>query len=157
MQPTDRDPKPTPCYVAHMSEWNDNQLLNFIASTVETLRVRIDTIREQMATKVDLANLRDELREEMATKVDLARAENEMATLARAENQMATKDGLARLEIAMQGEFEQVHMRIYSIDRGISSRVDLVEAELGHMRSVLLLAGQGRAQYAAATGPDQPA
>jgi hypothetical protein len=43
--------------------------------------VRIDTISEQMATKVDLANLRDEMatefavmKDEMATKDELIRA-----------------------------------------------------------------------------------
>ena len=114
-----------------MAEANDSKLLNFIASTVEALRVRVDTISEQMAgmaTKVDLANLRDELRDEMATKADLARVESnlarlesEMATkadLARVESQMATKEGLARLETTMHGEFERVHLRIDSLDRG---------------------------------------
>ena len=143
MRPRDSDPKRTLCYHSSMPEPNDHDLLSFIASTVETLRVRIDTISDQMAgmaTKVDLANLRDELRDEMATKSDLARVESniariesniariesQMATkdeLARVENQMATKAGLARLEATMHGEFEQVHIRIDSIDRGIGSRM----------------------------------
>ena len=49
-----------------MPESNRHNLIDFIASTVEAMRIRIDTISEQMATKVDLANLRDE----MATKED---------------------------------------------------------------------------------------
>jgi hypothetical protein len=115
-----------------MSDQSDSNLLNFIASTVEALRVRVDSISEQMAgmaTKVDLANLRDELRDEMATKVDLARVESNLARLesqmatkadlARLESQMATKDGLARLETTMHGEFERVHIRIDSLDRGM--------------------------------------
>jgi hypothetical protein len=165
-----------------MPEPNDHDLLNFIASTVETLRVRIDTISDQMAgmaTKVDLANLRDEIRDEiatlatkeelaalkaeMATKGDLARVESnvariesnvariesnltrvesQMATkdrLARVENQMATKAGLARLEATMHGEFEQVHIRIDSIDRGIGSRMGLIETDVSRIRSVLYL------------------
>jgi hypothetical protein len=135
-----------------MPESNDHPLINFIASTVEALRVRIDTISEQMATKVDLANLRDEmatkaelaaLRDEMATKVDLARAESNLArvesNLARVESQMATKDGLARLETTMHGEFEQVHIRIDSIDRGMGSRIGSIETDVSRMRSVLYL------------------
>jgi hypothetical protein len=135
-----------------MSDQSDSNLLNFIASTVEALRVRVDSISEQMAgmaTKVDLANLRDELRDEMATKLDLARVESNLARLesqmatkddlARLESQMATKDGLARLETTMHGEFERVHIRIDSLDRGMGSRMGLIETDVSRLRSVLYL------------------
>jgi hypothetical protein len=141
-----------------MPESNDHNLINFIASTVEAMRVRIDTMSEQMATKVDLANLRDEmatkeelaaLRDEMVTRAELAALRDEMATrgdlarvesnLARVESQMATRDGLARLETTMHGEFEQVHIRIDSIDRGMGSRIGLIETDVSRMRSVLYL------------------
>jgi hypothetical protein len=152
----DSDPKWSMCYHSPMPESNDHNLINFIASTVEALRVRIDAISEQMATKVDLANLRDEtkaemaaLRDEMATKAELAALRDEMATkadlarvessLARVESQMATKDGLGRLETTMHGEFEQVHLRIDSIDRGMGSRMGLIETDVSRMRSVLYL------------------
>ena len=152
MTSSDADPNQAPCYDSSMAEQNDSNLLNFIASTVEALRVRVDTISEQMAgmaTKVDLANLRDELRDEIATKTDLARLEanlarleSEMATkadLARLEGQMATKDGLARLETTMHGEFERVHIRIDSLDRGMGSRMGLIETDVSRLRSVLYL------------------
>ena len=159
MNSRDADPRWAPCYDSFMAEENDSNLLNFIASTVEALRVRVDTISEQMAgmaTKVDLANLRDELRDEMATRTDLARLESnlgrlesEMVTktdlarvesnLARLETQMATKDGLARLETTMQGEFERVHIRIDSLDRGMGSRMGLIETDVSRLRSVLYL------------------
>ena len=152
MRPIDSDPKWSMCYHSRMPESNDHNLINFIASTVEAMRIRIDTISEQMATKVDLANLRDEmatLRDEMATKKELAALREEMATkgdlarvesnLARVESQMATKDGLARLETTMHGEFEQVHIRIDSIDRGMGSRIGLIETDVSRMRSVLYL------------------
>jgi hypothetical protein len=135
----DADPERALCYDSFMPEANDHDLLNFIASTVEALRVRVDTISEQMAgmaTKVDLANLRDELRDEMATKADLARVES---NLARVESQMATKDGLARLETTMHGEFERVHLRIDSLDRGMGSRMGLIETDVSRLRSVLYL------------------
>src|SRR3989442_15061537 len=88
VRPIDSDPKWSMCYHSPMSESNDHNLINFIASTVEAMRVRIDTISEQMATKVVLANLRDKmatkqelaaLRDEMATKDDLARVESNVA------------------------------------------------------------------------------
>jgi hypothetical protein len=162
LRPIDADPQRPLCYDSSMPEPNDHDLLNFIASTVETLRVRIDTITDQMAgmaTKVDLANLRDEIKNEiatlatkeelaalqaeMATKGDLARVESNVARieskLTRVENQMATKAGLSRLEATMHGEFEQVHIRIDSIDRGIGSRMGLIETDVSRMRSVLYL------------------
>ena len=68
------------CYDSAMSE--NDKLINFIANTVEGLRQRVDTISEQMATKVDLANLRDEMTTELAAVKD----------------QMATKDELAAVK-----------------------------------------------------------
>ena len=74
------------CYDSAMSE--NDKLLNFIADTVESLRQRVDAISEQMATKVDLANLRDE----MATKDDLAGLESRLIGLeSRLDSEMATK------------------------------------------------------------------
>ena len=149
MNRSNSDSKWPLCYDPFMPEANDSNLLNFIASTVEALRVRVDTIGDQMAgmaTKVDLANLRDE----MVTKDDLARVESNVArvesnvarlesNLDRVESQMATKDGLARLETTMHGEFERVHLRIDSLDRGMGSRMGLIETDVSRLRSVLYL------------------
>src|SRR6185295_17986260 len=104
------------CYDSAMSE--NDKLINFIANTVEGLRQRVDAISEQMATKVDLANLRDEMatkdelaavKEQMATKDELAAMKAQMATkddLAALRMEMATKNDLGRLETTMRGEFE---------------------------------------------------
>jgi hypothetical protein len=124
------------CYDSAMSE--NDKLINFIANTVEGLRVRIDTISEQMATKVDLANLRDE----MATKDELAAVKAQMATkdeLAAMKEQMATKSDLGRLETTMRGEFEQVHLRLDSIDRRVDTRIGQVETDVSRLRSVVYL------------------
>jgi hypothetical protein len=72
----------------------------------------------------------------MATKDDLAK----MATkdeLAAVKEQMATKTDLNRLEITMHGEFEQVHLRLDSIDRSLSNRIGQVESEVSRLRSVI--------------------
>ena len=117
------------CYDAAMSE--DDKLINFIADTVESLRQRVDTISEQMATKVDLANLRDEMateiaavKDQMATKDELSAVKDQLASvkdqmatkddLAALRMEMATKNDLGRLETTMRGEFEQVHLRLGS-------------------------------------------
>jgi hypothetical protein len=84
------------CYDSAMSE--NDKLITFIANTVESLRQRVDTISEQMATKVDLANLRDEMaamRDQMVTKDELAAIKAQMAT------KDELKDGLAALRIEM--------------------------------------------------------
>ena len=141
-----------PCYDATMSSEND-KLINFIANTDEGLRQRVDTISEQMATKVDLANLRDELRSEMATKAelaivsgDLAEVKAQMATkedLAGLESRlradMATKNDLGRLETTMRGEFEQVHIRFDSMDRRVDTRMGQIETDVSRLRSVVYL------------------
>jgi hypothetical protein len=137
----------TPCYDSAMSE--NDKLINFIANTVESLRQRVDTISEQMATKVDLANLRDE----MATKVDLAAVKDELATVkeqmatkedlagleSRLREKMATKNDLNRLETTMHGEFEQVHIRLDSLDRRVDTRMGQIETDVSRLRSVVYL------------------
>jgi len=134
-----------------MSE--NDKLVNFIANTVEGLRQRIDTISEQMATKVDLANLRDEMttelaavKDQMATKDELAAVKAQMATkdelrdgLAALRIEMATKNDLGRLETTMRGEFEQVHLRLDSIDRRVDTRIGQVETDVSRLRSVVYL------------------
>lgn len=132
---------------------DNDKLINFIANTVEGLRQRIDTISEQMATKVDLANLRDEMaamKDQMATKDELrdglAALRSEMATkdelkdgLAALRIEMATKRDLGRLETTMRGEFEQVHLRLDSIDRRVDTRIGQVETDVSRLRSVVYL------------------
>jgi hypothetical protein len=101
-----------------MSE--NDKLINFIANTVEGLRQRVDTISEQMATKVDLANLRNEL---AAVKAQIATKDELKDGLAALRIEMATKNDLGRLETTMRGEFEQVHLRLDSIDRRVDTRI----------------------------------
>ena len=144
-----------PCYDAAMTGENDN-LFNFIATTVETLRQRIDVISEQMATKVDIANLRDEmatkddlaavkadiagLKGQMATKDDLAVLRDEMATeFASVRSEMASKNDLRRLETTMHGEFEQVHIRLDSLDGRVDNRMGQIETDVSRLRSVVYL------------------
>jgi len=135
------------CYDSAISE--NDKLINFIANTVEGLRQRIDTISEQMATKVDLANLRDEMttelaavKDQMVTKDELAAVKAQMATkddLAALRMEMATKNDLGRLETTMRGEFEQVHLRLDSIDRRVDTRIGQVETDVSRLRSVVYL------------------
>ncbi len=82
-----------------------NDLIQFIAATVQTMRHQMAAMRREMATGTDLANLRDQ----MATKADLQ-------TL---REQMATKSDLRRIEekmdagfTAVKGDFERVELRL---------------------------------------------
>ena len=144
-----------PCYDPVMTGENDN-LLNFIATTVETLRQRIDVMSEQMATKVDIANLRDEMatkddlaavkadiagiKGQMATTVDLAALRDEMTTeFASVRSEMASKNDLRRLETTMHGEFEQVHIRLDSLDGRVDNRMGQIETDVSRLRSVVYL------------------
>ena len=139
------------CYDSAMSE--NDRLINFIANTVEGLRQRVDAISEHMATKVDLANLRDEMttelaavKDQMATKDELAAVKAQMTTkdelkdgFAALRMEMATKNDLGRLETTMRGEFEQVHLRLDSIDRRVDTRIGQVETDVSRLRSVVYL------------------
>lgn len=130
------DPRRTLWYDTYMSSENDNNLINFIATTVEALRERTDTISDQiatlqtqMATKVDLVNIKDQ----MATKEDLVRVESNL------REQMATKGDVGRLKTTMHGEFEQVHIRFDSIDRRVDTRIGQIETDVSRLRSVVYL------------------
>lgn len=116
---------------------NEKNLISFIASTVEAMRDQMATkadlqvLKDQMATKAELAAVKDDV---AAVKNDVAAVKND---LVRVESQMATKNELERLETTMHGEFEQVHLRLDSIDRALSTRIDQVESEVSRLRSVL--------------------
>lgn len=75
----------------------NNNLINFIATTVETLR-------DQMATKSDLA----QLEERLSTKLEV--------------------------EItAVRGDIEQIHLRLDSIERALRARLDQIETEMSRL------------------------
>lgn len=97
-----------------VSESND-ELIGYIASTVETLRDEIAAMRTEMATKHDLARLEGRLSE--------------------------------RLEVAttgIRGDLEQAHLRLDSIEHGMSSRFEHVEGEISRLRSAVYLLGKDR-------------
>src|SRR2546427_7735164 len=96
-------------------EPDENSIISFIATTVQTMRDRIETMRDGMET----------MRDGMVTRTDLA--------------ELATKKDVARLETIMSGDFEQVHIRLDSIDRAIANRISLIETELSRLRSVVYL------------------
>jgi hypothetical protein len=97
-----------------VSESNDN-LIGYIATTIETMRDEMATMRNEMATKQDLARLEGRLSE--------------------------------RLEVAttgIRGDIEQVHLRLDTIEHGMSSRFEHVEGELRRLRSAVYLLGKDR-------------
>lgn len=110
-------------------EENEN-LLNFIAATVEMIRDRL----ESTATKDDIAHLGSRI-DTLEGKVD-------------------------KLEVTttiIKGEVEQVHLRLDGIDRALSSRLGNVEAEMSRMRSVLYLLVKDRPDMLRLLGQTPPA
>jgi len=155
--PTNLDSQPAQCYDASMSGENDNNLISFIATTVEALRARVDTMSDQMATKVDLANLKDQMamnfsnlektiesiEGQMATKEELANLDKRLANLEKKvgaiDDQMATKDDLSLVATVVRGDFEQVHFRFDTLERVMSTRFGQVETDISRLRSVVYL------------------
>ena len=98
----------------------DDNLLNFIVTSVESLRDQMASMRDQMVTKDDLAGL--------ARKSDLEHLEAKMDV------------GMA----AIRGDIEQVQLRLDSIERTLSARMGQIEAELSRVRSVVYLLAKGQ-------------
>jgi hypothetical protein len=137
-----------------------NNLINFIAVTVESLsdqmsemHGQMSEMRDQMATKSELAQMSTKL-DQMATKSDVDSLRDEVAyiggQIVTMRDQMATKSDLAQLEsrltvkleaetTAIRGDIEQVHLRLDSIDRTLRARLDQIETEMSRLRSVLYL------------------
>jgi hypothetical protein len=140
--------------ISSMSEEKDKNLIDFIATTVESMRDRIDTMGDRMATKEDLAALKDQmatkrelaaLKDLMATKADVARIESNLTAL---KEQMATKADLAVLKdqvatkndvVIIRGDIEQVQIRLDSIDHLFSGRMGQIESQISRLRSVIYL------------------
>ncbi|HLG13098.1 MAG TPA: hypothetical protein VJH03_01065 [Blastocatellia bacterium] len=100
-------------------ESDDNGLLQFVATTVETLRDKVETIQGQMVTKEDVAS--------MATKDDLAHMEIRLATKMDADT------------TAIRGDIERVDLRTANVERTVSTRLNQIETEVSRLRSVLYL------------------
>ena len=101
-------------------EPENNNLIEFIATTVEMLR-------DQMATKSDLAQLEDRL----TTKLEV-----EITTV--------------------RGDIEQVNLRLDSIERALRARLDQIETEMSRLRSVLYLLVKDRPDMLRLLGQTPP-
>lgn len=94
-----------------MAEPQDENVLHFLASTVESIRDRMDSGFARLETRMDTLD-------------------NRMDAM---ENRMGA--GFT----AVRGDIEQVHMRIDTIERLIAVRLDRVETEVSRLRSVVYL------------------
>jgi len=122
-----------------MAETNGENVIGFIASTVEKLRDDVTMIREQMATKDDLARLDgrldfadgrlDQIESRMATKEDLARIDGRLeladGRLDQIESRMATKEDLVRLD----SRLEFADDRLDKIESQMATRKDLARLD----------------------------
>jgi hypothetical protein len=111
-------------------EENEN-LLNFIASTVEMIRDR------------------------MATKDELAEVESRLTS--RIDGLEVKVDKLEVTTTIIRGDVEQVQLRLDGIEKAVSSRIGHVEAEMSRMRSVLYLLVKDRPDMLRLLGQAPPA
>ena len=115
-----------------VSESNNENLIGFIASSVETLRDDVAKIREQMATREDLARLEGRFTEKL-TGLESRFTEK----LARLEGRFTERLDVSTTSV--RGDIEQVQLRLDSIDHGMSSRFEHLEGELSRLRSAVYL------------------
>jgi len=108
-------------------ERDDNGLLNYIVTTLETMR-------DTMATKDDIAGLatRDELRQV------------ELRLSAKIEVEIA----------AVRGDVEQVQLRLTSIEKALNTRLNQIETELSRLRSVVYLLVKDKPELLRLLGQD---
>ena len=137
-----------------VSESNDN-LIGFIANTVEKLRDDVGTLRDEVGTlRHDVGTLRDDvgtlryevgnIRREMATKADLARLEGKLSE---------------RIEvntISIRGDIEQIQLRLDTMEHSVSSRFEHVEGEISRLRSAVYLLGKERPEVPRLLGQINP-
>lgn len=114
-------------------EENDN-VLNFIAATVEMIRDRMDTL---------------------ATKDALAEVEARLSS--RIDGLESKVDKLEITTTIIRGDVEQVQLRLDGIERALSSRLGNVEADMSRMRSVLYLLVKDRPDMLRLLGQSPPA
>jgi predicted nucleic acid-binding Zn-ribbon protein len=108
------------------------KLLQFIASTVEGIRDRLTVIEGRMAALEDR----------------MGSVESRMGSL---ETRIGTLEGRAdsienRMEVgftAVRGDLERVHLRLDSIEKVISARLDRVETEVQQASERGLSPGEG--------------
>ena len=98
-----------------MNNSDDDNLIGYIAGTVETIRDDVVKIHDQMATKEDLARVEGRLSERLD----------------------ASSTGI-------RGDIERVHLRLEGIEHVVSSRIEQVEGELSRLRSAVYLLGKDR-------------
>jgi hypothetical protein len=98
---------------ATMANGENGDVISFIASTVET-------IRDQMATKDELANA-------------VSRLDGRIDSLSEKLDASTT---------IITGNLEQVHFRLDTLEHSISSRFEYVEGELSRLGSAVYLLGK---------------
>ena len=114
----------------------NNEMLKFIATTVETMRDDMATMRDQMATKSELRHLQ----EQMATKSELRRLEEKMEV------------GFT----AVRGDIERVSLRLDTIERALSARLSQIETDMSRLRSVIYLLVKDQPELLRLLGTEPP-
>ena len=139
-----------------VSESNEN-LIGFIASTVEKLRDDVENMRREMATKADLARLEGKLTEKIGA--DLGQLEGRLSEkidtdLARLEGKLSERIEVTSTSI--RGDVEQTHLRLDTIEHSISSRFEHVQSELSRLRSAVYLLGRDQPDVLRFLGQTEP-
>lgn len=109
-----------------VTESNDNELIGFIASTLETVLGDLKSMRAEMATKEDLAQLDGHLNERLSS----------------LDGRLSERIEVAKTSI--RGDIEQVQLRLDSMEHSIASRFENVEVEISRLRSAVYVLGKDR-------------
>ena len=100
----------------------------YLGGQVEVVRDQMVGMRDQMATKSDLAQLEERLTTKLEVEI-----------------------------MAVRGDIERVHLRLDSVEKLLRLRLDSIEAEVSRLRSVLYLLVKDRPDMLRLLGHTPPA
>src|SRR5437868_8339517 len=134
--------------------------LNRFATKEDLERFATKEDLNRFATKDDFDSLREQvgyiggqletMRDRMATKDDIARLDSKVDKLDGKVDKLEVETTIIR------GDIEQVHLRLDGIEKAISSRLDHVEAEMSRLRSVVYLLVKDRPDMLRLLGQTPP-
>jgi len=112
------------------------RLLQFIASTVELTKDRVDSLSERV----------DSLHDSLSGRIDSLseRFDSLSERVDSLSKSVVTKDELRAQTTAIRGDIEQVQLRLDSMERAQGARMGQIEADLSRLRSAVYLLSKER-------------
>lgn len=121
------------------------ELINFLAATVETIRDRVDGLQDRMGQVEhrmgQMVTGLTAIRDEMAAGFIAVRA------------QIASGEQMTAGFTAVRDDIERLHLRLDTLDRALTTRLDQMDTEISRLRSVVYLLAKNQPELLRLLGP----